>query len=266
MSQENVELVRSIYRDWERGDWSSVAWADPEIEFVMADGPETGRVTGVAEMGRSWSGRLRPWEDFQVRPEEYRELDDGRVLAFTRGRGRGKTSEVIVEDRGANIFEFRDGKVAKLTIYFDRANALADLGLEEQAMSENLDLVRSIYADWERGDYSRIDWADPEIECEFVDGATPGVTNGLGEMARTWADVLSSFDEFRTKATEFRELDDERVLVLAEAIGSAKRSHMPIPDEWGRGANVFRVSDGKVVGLRTWFDRANALADLGLTE
>jgi hypothetical protein len=133
-------------------------------------------------------------------------------------------------------------------------------------MSENLGLVRSIYADWGRGDYSRTDSAAPEIEYEFMDGPSPGVAKGIGEMARMWADVLHTFDDLRIEVTEFREIDHERVLVLTESSGTAKRSHMSVPDEWTRGADVFRVSDGKVVGVRVWFGREHALADLGLEE
>jgi hypothetical protein len=35
----NLDVVRSVYAAWERCDFSS-EWADPEIEFAFAGGPE----------------------------------------------------------------------------------------------------------------------------------------------------------------------------------------------------------------------------------
>ena len=88
MSQENVEIVRSLYAVWERGDFSSAEWAHPDIEFVSVDGPTPGSWTGLAGMTKGWSAWLSAWDEFRIEADEYRELGNERVLVLTRQGGK----------------------------------------------------------------------------------------------------------------------------------------------------------------------------------
>jgi ketosteroid isomerase-like protein len=131
----NLDLVRSIYADWERGDWSRADWADPEIEYVMVDEPGSETRRGLAAMAEALRDFLSAWADYRVESEEYRMLDEERVLVLTTAYGRGKTSGVELSERtrgrgGAVLFHIHDGMVVRLDAYFDRDRALADLGLE----------------------------------------------------------------------------------------------------------------------------------------
>jgi hypothetical protein len=131
-------------------------------------------------------------------------------------------------------------------------------------LSANLDLVRSIYADWERGDWSSADWADPAIEYVIADGPDPGSATGLESMATAWRRVMSGWEELRIEVDQCRQLDEERVLVLFRRGGRGKRSGLELGEMQSKGAVLFRVHDSKVITLVWYWDRDRALADLGL--
>jgi len=131
---ENLDLVRSILSDWERGDFRSVAWAHPDIEYVLIGGPEPGKWDGLAAMTASVRDYMSAWEHYGISVEELRELDRDRVLALVRLSGRGKASGVDLADAGgtgAEVWHVHDGVVTRLHMYWNRSRAFADLGLEE---------------------------------------------------------------------------------------------------------------------------------------
>jgi ketosteroid isomerase-like protein len=132
VASANVELVRSIYAAWERGDYRSAEWAHPEIEYVHADGPAPGRWKGMSEMAEAARAFLDAWEAYRIEADEYRELDGDRVLVLVHWTGSGKTSGLElgrIGTKGASLFHIGDGKIARYVVYFDREHALADLEL-----------------------------------------------------------------------------------------------------------------------------------------
>jgi ketosteroid isomerase-like protein len=132
---ENLDLVRSTYTRWERGDFSEPQrWADPEIEWVIADGPTAGVWKGLAAMAESFGNMLGAWDGLRIHAEEFRVLDDERVLVLTRYDGQGKTSGLNlggVHARAAEVYHVRNSRVTRVVHYYDRDRAFADLDLEE---------------------------------------------------------------------------------------------------------------------------------------
>jgi ketosteroid isomerase-like protein len=141
MASANLDLVRSIYADWQRGDFSSVEWAHPEIEYVHADmgmfvRESSKGLVGLAEAARA---RIEVVKNVRTQAEEYRELDDQRVLVLDRTSGTMKHSGIAfggstsMPSIGAHLFDVRDGKVTKLVAYANRDRALGDLGLATES-------------------------------------------------------------------------------------------------------------------------------------
>lgn len=134
MSEENVELARSIVAAWEHSDYNSPGWAHPEIDFRFADGPDPSLWTGISGMSEGWRNFLKAWEGFRLGADEYRDIGGDRVLVLYHFSGRGKTSGAEIgklQTKNASVFHVNDAQVIQLVLYWDRDRALADLGLEE---------------------------------------------------------------------------------------------------------------------------------------
>jgi ketosteroid isomerase-like protein len=133
-------------------------------------------------------------------------------------------------------------------------------------MSENLLVVRSVLACWERGELMPeqwSDWADPQIEFVTVGGPEPSRHTGVAEAAPRIRAFLEVWDDYRVEADEYRELDGDRVLVLTRQAGRGKGSGVETEE---LRASLFHLRGGKVTRRVNYWDRERALADLGLEE
>jgi ketosteroid isomerase-like protein len=130
VTSANVDLVRSTYAAWERGDGSEAEWVHPDAEAdLTAVYPDQPILRGIDEM-RSF--RDTAWGTTQqFEPERYFDVDDERVLVFVRGRATGLSSGAAVEAQPAHMFTIQEGLLVRLKVYLDRAEALDAAGLEK---------------------------------------------------------------------------------------------------------------------------------------
>jgi ketosteroid isomerase-like protein len=134
MSQENVEAIRPVYDQWERGNFRpQYDIYGPDMELLWSE--EFPDLHGVFRDPEVRSHRLRewlsPWQEWQVEAEDYVSAGDF-VVVLCRYTGRGKESGVEVDARGAHLWTMREGKAVRLEIFSSRRKALEAAGLSKQ--------------------------------------------------------------------------------------------------------------------------------------
>jgi hypothetical protein len=130
----SLELVRSIYTLWERGDHRY--WADPEIQYVTVGGPDRGgsvrHGVPMAESFREWLG---DWSDLKAAAEKYLSLDREHVLVPYQSEASRPTSrpkQPLARAHGATLFQVHASRVTRIVQYYDRKRAFADFGISSE--------------------------------------------------------------------------------------------------------------------------------------
>ena len=123
---ERINVVRAFAdaitgRDVE----AAVALCHPEIEFfsLMAQ-LEARPYRGFAGIRRYFSEIDATWEEWRVDVEQLLSTPDGRVAIVMSTHMRGTGSGLPLAERVANVWEFKDEKLWRATLYRDPAEAL----------------------------------------------------------------------------------------------------------------------------------------------
>jgi ketosteroid isomerase-like protein len=129
MSQEHVAMVKRVYGRWARGDFG----VDPELlaaDFVWhqrggAVEPGSHRGGGI---GAALERIFEVYDDFRIEPEEY--VDAGeKVVVVARSSGRARATGMELDLRLTFVWTVRDGKLASMEQFAERAEALRAAGL-----------------------------------------------------------------------------------------------------------------------------------------
>ena len=131
MSQENVEIVRSLYEAWNRsaGDLPLES-IDPGIEVEMVGGILSGSYRGHAGLSKALESFWDPFDESRISIEACLDTVDD-VLVKVHYFARGKASGIEVDLRGWHVWTLREGKAVRWQVFGTKKEALEAAGLSE---------------------------------------------------------------------------------------------------------------------------------------
>jgi len=125
MSQENLEVIRSIYRAWS-GNESARDLIDPGLEYVN---PPYAVESGTRHDRGALREIRKVYPDFHVEPERF--VDAGEEIVVI-GIARGTSASGLeAQWRQGYVWTVRDGRAIRFRWFNDPKEALAAVGLTE---------------------------------------------------------------------------------------------------------------------------------------
>jgi ketosteroid isomerase-like protein len=132
MSQENVEIVRRYFEAVIREDldgWKALLAS--EVEFVpLAANLQGGPARGVENVARSVGEFIESFASYSLSPEAFYDAGD-QVVAVLHRTAESARSSALIEDRFAQLFWLRDGRIIRMHSFQRIRDALEAAGLSE---------------------------------------------------------------------------------------------------------------------------------------
>ena len=130
---DGVDVVPLARDDatWTRRRAEIEAFFAPDCAVAwIAQGQRAIEATGFDEARQGWLDWLEPWETYHVQIERIIPVGD-TVLVLVRLHGRMAGTQNEVEMIAGSVYLVRDGRVARIEHYANRADALEAVGLRE---------------------------------------------------------------------------------------------------------------------------------------
>jgi ketosteroid isomerase-like protein len=129
---------------------------------------------------------------------------------------------------------------------------------------ENAEVVRRLYAGWEKGDFAtETDAYDPKVELVVDVGFEQTTATGFDEMRRVWREHLTLWESWSPGPIERLVEAGDHVVVASALRARSKRGHSIASQDAG-AAFTFRA--GRIVRIVATDRLAKAFEAVGLSE
>ena len=109
---------------------TALSFYDPDVEWDGTNLPDGHIARGheaILDHIRRWADQ---WDDWTIEVEQIVDAGSKHVVLFIRERGRSK-SGLAMDERHAELYTFRDGRVVRRQGFSDPDKALEAVGLRE---------------------------------------------------------------------------------------------------------------------------------------